>query len=78
MDMTDEEYDALDELLTKSTPKVGPNRLCPPSAKAIRMIALDSLSEDYLFTKALADHKTPTEIIGELIREKINATVAEA
>jgi hypothetical protein len=78
MDMTDEEYDALDDLLTKSTPKVGPNRLRPPSDRAVRMIAVDSLSEDYLFTKALADHKTPTEIIGELVREKINATVAEA
>jgi len=25
--MTEEEYDALDELLTKATPKVGANRL---------------------------------------------------
>jgi hypothetical protein len=70
-DMTDEEYDALDELLTRTTPMVGPNRLCPPSGRAVRMIAVDSLSEDYLFTKAIANHKTPTEIIGDLIREKI-------
>jgi hypothetical protein len=73
VDMTNEEYDALDELLTRTTPKVGPNRLSPPSGKTVRMIAVDSLSEDYLFTKAMADHKTPTEIIGDLVREKINA-----
>jgi hypothetical protein len=70
-DMTDEEYDALDELLTGTTPKVGPNRLRASSGRTVRMIAVDSLSEDYLFTKAIADHKTPTEIIGDLIREKI-------
>jgi hypothetical protein len=70
--MTDEEYDALDELLTRTTPVVGPNRLQDSSGKKVRLVALDSLSEDYLFTKAIADHKTPTEIIGELVREKIN------
>ena len=40
------------------------------------MVALDQLSEDYLFTRALATHKTPTEIIGELVREEI-ARIAE-
>jgi hypothetical protein len=73
-DMTNEEYDALDELLTRTTSSVGPNRLRPPSGKAVRMIAVDSLSEDYLFTEAIAGHKTPTEIIGELVREKIAAS----
>jgi hypothetical protein len=74
VDMTNEEYDALDELLTRTTPNVGPNRLRSPFGRAVRMIAVDSLSEDYLFTKAIASHKTPTEIIGDLVREKINAT----
>jgi hypothetical protein len=36
----------------------------------VREGGVDSLSEDYLFTKAIAGHKTPTEIIGELVREK--------
>jgi hypothetical protein len=38
------------------------------------MIALDQLSEDYLITKAIATHKTPTEIIGELVRKEIAAS----
>jgi len=36
------------------------------------MIAVDKLSEDYLMTMALATKKTPTELIGELVREKIS------
>jgi hypothetical protein len=40
------------------------------------MVAIDRLSEDYLLTRAIAAHKTPTQIIGELIRGKINATAA--
>jgi hypothetical protein len=31
---------------------------------------------DYLWTKAEADHKSPAQIIGELVREKIAATSA--
>ncbi|MDR1400240.1 MAG: hypothetical protein LBJ41_09990 [Treponema sp.] len=72
--MTSEAYDALDELLTKTTSKVVPNRLRPSSGRAVRMIAVDSLSEDYLFTKAIAGHKTPTEIIDELVRKELAET----
>jgi hypothetical protein len=37
------------------------------------MLALDRLSEDYLLTRAMATHKTPTEIISEMVRERIAA-----
>jgi hypothetical protein len=30
---------------------------------------------DYLLTKSIADHKTPADIIGEMVREKIAVTV---
>jgi len=46
--MTEKEYDDLDELLTKTTPKVGANG-----------------------TGLLATHKSPAEIIGVMVREKI-------
>jgi hypothetical protein len=39
------------------------------------MFAVDRLSEDYLLTRAIATHKTPTEIIGEMVRERIAASV---
>jgi hypothetical protein len=35
--------------------------------------SLDPLSAQYLITKAAAEHKTTTEIIGDLVREKIAA-----
>jgi hypothetical protein len=38
------------------------------------MMGLDKLSTDYLWTKAEATHKTPAQIIGELVREKIAAS----
>jgi hypothetical protein len=73
-DYTDEEYDALDEYYTENLPKVDPAKNGGFAKKSFRMVALDPLSEDYLLTRALATHKTPTEVIGELVREKITAS----
>ena len=70
-DMSDEEADALDEYYTKNPPNVDISRNGGFAKKSFRMVALDRLSENYLFTRAIADHKTPTEIISELVREKI-------
>jgi hypothetical protein len=70
-DLTEEEYDALDEYWTKNTPKVGPNGTGFVSRREARLFGLDDLSADYLLTKAIADHKTPAEIIGEMVRERI-------
>ena len=64
-DLTEEEYDALDEYWTKNTPKVGPNGTGFVSRREARLFGLDDLSADYLLTKAIADHKTPAEIIND-------------
>jgi hypothetical protein len=74
-DYTDEEYDALDEYYTKNPPKVDPSKNGGFAKNSFRMVALDSLSEDYLLTRALFTHKTPTEIISALVRKEIAATV---
>jgi hypothetical protein len=74
-DLTEEEYDALDEYWTKNTPKVGPNGTGFVSQREARLFGLDDLSADYLLTKAMADHKTPAEIIGEMVRERLATTV---
>ena len=74
-DLTEEEYDALDEYWTKNTPKVGPNGTGFVSRREARLFGIDDLSEDYLLTKAIADHKTPAEIIGEMVREKLAAAI---
>ena len=70
--MTEEEAFALDEKWTKTTPKVGPNGSGFLSKrKAAHMITIDGLSANYLFTRAIADHKTPAEILSEMVQEKI-------
>jgi len=74
LDMTEEEADALDEYFTRHLPKVDPEKGGVTTRQGFRMVGLDSLSEDYLLTMALATKKTPTELIGEMIREKIAVT----
>jgi hypothetical protein len=74
-DMTDEEYDALDEELTRTVPKLGPNESDWLRQRELRLLGLSNMSVYYLLTKATADHKTPAQLINELIGEKIAAAV---
>jgi hypothetical protein len=71
-DLTDEEYDALDEYWTIHTPKVSGDGKSGFFAKHKDAIIIwDDLSETHLPTHAEGSHKTPTEIIGEMVREKV-------
>ena len=70
-DMTDEEYDALEDEVTRNPPKVDPAKARHP----VRMITVDDLSADWLRIKAAAGHTTPEAIIGELVRKEIAAVV---
>ena len=81
-DLTEEEYDALDEQLTKTTPKLGPNgtgffakRKAALAAQSARSITVDSFTANYLLTKAIADHKTPADIISEMVQKNIAVTM---
>jgi hypothetical protein len=79
-DLTEEEYDALDEEWTKNPPKPGPNGTGffaqrKAAAQSARSITVDSFTADYLLTKAIAAHKTPADIIGEMVREQIAAAL---
>ena len=69
-DMSDEEYDALDELLTKTTPRLTNVPGIFARQRAL-LNALDEVAANYILTKAEAFHKTPSEIIGDMVREKI-------
>jgi hypothetical protein len=69
--MTEEEAWALDDEVTRNPPKVDPSKARHP----VRMIAVDDFSADWLRIKAEADHKTPAEIIGEMVRERIAASL---
>ena len=72
-DMTEEEYDALDEELTRTVPRLGPNGTGFLSRREMRLLGLTNLSVNYLLTKAAADHKNPAQIIDELVYKEIAA-----
>ena len=81
-DLTEEEYDALDEKWTKNTPKAGPNgtgffaqRKAALAAQSARSITVDSFTADYLLTKAIIERKTPAEIISDMVQKEIAAAL---
>ena len=74
-DMTDEEYDALDEYWTTHTPKVSGNGKSGFFAKhSGHVVFVDSFSADWLRIKAVANNTTPEAIIGELVKAEIART----
>ena len=70
-DMTDEEYDALDEELTRNPPRIISNGRDWLTQREIRISGLKNMTIQYLLTKAKADNKSPVQIIDELVREKM-------
>ena len=68
--MTDEEGFALSEHYTKNPPKVDPSK----ARIRIPLVRLDSISAEYLAKESKATHKKPTELISELVQERIAAT----
>ena len=68
-DMTDEEYDALDEEMTRTVPKMGPNGTDWLAQREMRLLGFSNLTVNYLMTKAMADHKSPAQIIEDWVRK---------
>ena len=81
-DLTNEEYDALDEHYTKHPPQLSGDGksgfFARHAQKGSSLIFIDDLSADWLRIKAAAAHKTPTEIISELVRSAMTAEMASA
>ena len=73
-DLTHEEYAALDERWTTTTPKVNFSKPGIFARQQVLLDALDDVSAAYLRYRAEADHKTPAQIIGQLVHEKIAAS----
>ena len=73
--MTDEEANALDELLTRTTPKLGPNGAGFFSSKGYQMIALDEETARILNAQAIATRRSPAEIIAELVHKRLTVNM---
>jgi hypothetical protein len=72
--LTDEEADALDELLTKTTPETNPLVRGPFIKNRERMIVLDTFSAEYLKAQMMTTNKTPAELIHGMIRREMALT----
>ncbi|GHV77631.1 hypothetical protein AGMMS49942_24520 [Spirochaetia bacterium] len=73
--MTEEEADALDELLTRTTPNVNPAIRGITARKGFKMVPVDDFSVEYITAKALATRQTPEEIIAALVRKELAAAM---
>ena len=78
-DLTEEEYDALDEQLTKTTPKVsGDGKNGFFTKHKGHVIIVNDATAAYLHACADAAHKTPSELVNEMVREKVAAAASVA
>jgi hypothetical protein len=69
--MTEEEAWAMDELVTNADITLGPNGSGWLSQREARLFGLDNITLTWVNVKAAADHKSPGQIINEIIHEKI-------
>ena len=67
--MTEKEAWALEEEVTKNPPRVDASK----ARHVSKMVALDEFSVNYLMSISVVTHKTPSEIINEMVREKASA-----
>ena len=73
--MTEEEADALDEELTANIPRVDFSKPDVFIRQRELLNILSPAAADYIITRALATRKTPAQIIGELVCDRISASV---
>jgi hypothetical protein len=73
-DMSDEEYDALDELLTRVNPELTGIPGVFASQRTLLSL-LDTVSANYIRTRAEATHQTAAQVIGAMVRSEIAARV---
>ena len=66
--MTEEAF-ALDEYYTNNPPKIDPSK----ARIRIPMVRVDNVPAEYLAEKAKASQKSPEEILGSLVMEKLTA-----
>ncbi|MDR2701286.1 MAG: hypothetical protein LBB72_02510 [Spirochaetaceae bacterium] len=74
-DMTNEEYDALDERWTQTTPRVNFARPGVFAQQRTLLEILDKITANYIITRAEATNQTPAQIIGEMAHQEIAAGI---
>ena len=72
-EMTEEEAYALDELWTKTTPKIRKGEGGFFTEHRARMLLLDEATVRILDARARAVHQTPSEFVTQLVRKDMAA-----
>jgi hypothetical protein len=72
-DMTDEEYEALDEYVTTHELTLGPNGTGWLSQREMKHWGLFPETVDYLVKKAMETRKPPAQLINEMVAKEIAA-----
>ena len=72
--LTDEEYDALDEYYTKNPPDVDPRKNKFLAKDAPQKVIVDDFSVNWLMSKTIETKKSTAEIINDLIQKEIAAS----
>ena len=75
-DMTDKEYDELDERWTKTTPKVNFGRPGIFAQQRALLDVLDKVTASYILTRAEASGQTPAQVISKIVHQDIAASVS--
>jgi hypothetical protein len=70
-DMTEEEYDALDERLTNTVPTLGHAGTGFSSRKSSHVVCIDEMSAKILNAKAMASQQTPAQVIASMLRKEL-------
>ncbi|MCL2602033.1 MAG: hypothetical protein FWD91_04375 [Treponema sp.] len=73
VDMTDAEYDALDERWTKTTPKVNFERPGVFARQRALLEVLDKVTSSYIIAQAESTNQTPAQVIGKIVHREISA-----
>ena len=76
--LTDEEYAALDEKWTQETPVVNFSRPGMFARQRLLLESLDTIAANYVHALAEAAGKTPSHIIGAMIRKEMAARLSSS
>ena len=71
--MTEEEAIAISDYFINNKVTLGPDGSGWLSQREIRLLGLQNRTVNYLLTKAMADHKSPVQLIDELVSKEIAA-----
>ena len=71
--MTEEEAIAVSDYFINNKVTLGPDGSGWLSQRELRLLGLKNMTVNYLLTKAMADRKSPAELIDELVGKEIAA-----